>query len=69
MELMEIVCSNAGYSRFVDEKMLVEWRTYFDICQLIFAELSIKIIKIQESPSTSHAQKLHQLIVLLSQEL
>jgi hypothetical protein len=69
VELMEIVCSNAGYSRFIDEKMLVEWRTYFDICQLIFGELSIKIIKIQENRTNSPAQKLHQLIVLLSQEL
>jgi hypothetical protein len=62
---MDYVCSNAAYSRFIDEKMLVQWRTYFDICQLIFAELSIKIIKIQENTHTSPAQKLQHLIALL----
>ena len=37
LEIIEIICSNAGYSRFINEDMLADHRTYFDICQLIFS--------------------------------
>ena len=37
LEIIEIICSNAGYSRFINENMLADHLTYFDICQLIFS--------------------------------
>lgn len=49
--------------------MLTDYTTYFDICQLIFSELSIKIIRIQEQRNISHGTKLQQLIDLLVYEL
>jgi hypothetical protein len=69
LEIIEIICSNAGYSRCIKEDMLIDYCTYFDICQLIFSELSIKIIKIQENKKATPGQKLQGLINLLSQEL
>jgi len=48
MEMMEVIAFNAGYTRyFEDESILMQHEPYFDICQLIFSELNIKIIKIQ----------------------
>jgi hypothetical protein len=36
LEIIEIICSNIGYSRLIEEEMLADHRTYFDICHLIF---------------------------------
>jgi hypothetical protein len=69
LELIELVCSNVAYSRFVNEAMLIDYKTYFDICQLLFSELTIKIIKVQENHHATPAQKLQQLIDLVSREL
>jgi hypothetical protein len=48
MRMLELISQNAGYLRyFEDEYALVDPKIYFDICQIIFSELSIKLIKIQ----------------------
>lgn len=49
--------------------MLIDHEIYFDICQIIFPELNIKLIKIQEYHGLNSTQKLQYLIDLLAQEL
>ena len=49
MRMLDTISQNAGYLRyFENEQALVDPKIYFDICQIIFSELSIKLIKIQE---------------------
>jgi hypothetical protein len=32
LEIIEIICSNIGYPRLIEEDMLVDYSTYFGIC-------------------------------------
>ncbi len=48
MEMMESIALNAGYPRYIEnDSILADPQAYFDICQRIFPEMNIKLIKIQ----------------------
>lgn len=70
MKMLDSIAVIAGYPRYFESKdSLVDPQIYFDICQIIFPELNIKLIKIQEYRPNSPTQKLQFLIELLSKQL
>ena len=54
---------------FDDPNILIDYHLYFDICQLIFPELNIPLIKLREQEGLEDAQKMQQLIDMLSEVL
>ena len=49
LERLEATLANAGCPQHLeDPNILVDYHLYFEICQLIFPELSIWLIKIRE---------------------
>lgn len=67
MRMLDNISQNAGYLRyFENENVLVDPKVYFDICQITFSELSIKLIKIQEYEGYDDGEKLDCLIKLIT---
>lgn len=61
---------NIGYPISLQNlQVLLDHTFYFDICCIIFPELSLKIAKIHEDSGLDPAHKMQQLLELLTEEL
>ncbi len=67
VHMLENIYLYGGYPKYIESaEVLLNYEIYFDICQIIFNELSIKIIKIESNKSAGPTEKLQMLIDLLS---
>lgn len=61
--MLEAITINANYPCYISSlNILLECNFYFDVCQIIFPELSIKLIKIKENDSLPPGVKLQHLV-------
>ena len=69
-KMLEAVTLNAGYHRYIDSiDILSEAEFYLEICQLIFPEINISLVKILEDNTMNCGKKLQELIDQLSKLL
>ena len=69
--MLDTVILNSGYHhRYIDSiEILMEADFYIEICQLIFPEIHINLVKIFDDPTMSPGSKLDDLIEQLSKIL
>lgn len=68
--MAESITINAHYPcNLGNLNILFEYEFYFDICQIIFPEFNIKLVKIKESEELEAGEKMDRLIAMLGDEL
>lgn len=68
--MLETLIINTGIDYEIENlDILLEQDFYFDICERIFPQQNISLLKIAEDPELNEVQKMNRLLTLLNKEL